>query len=160
MNQSVKPADLGEDGLPNVLNAAELEREIAVMERAIALAKRRDELRRQIEELGIDLQAAPQTMMAIAERVAVAYGLTMADIRGRRRDRDAAWPRQHLMWLLYRQLRADGTHRYSLPVIGRFLGGRDHTTILHGIGRHELRQLAKAQAENPHSTTPMSEGQS
>lgn len=29
--------------------------------------------------------------------------------------------------------------RWSLPQIGRLLGNRDHTTIIHGVRQHEKR---------------------
>jgi len=67
----------------------------------------------------------------IALEVAAAYGLTLGDLQSDRTDRRVAWPRQHVMHRLY----AD----YSLPEIGRFLGGRDHTTVLHGVRAHQAR---------------------
>jgi len=47
---------------------------------------------------------------------------------GPRRAREYVIPRQALMWLAKKHCA-----HMSLPEIGRRLGGRDHTTILHGI---------------------------
>ena len=33
--------------------------------------------------------------------------------------------------------------KLSLPQIGRLLGGRDHTTILHGVNKHATRRMAE-----------------
>jgi chromosomal replication initiator protein len=40
------------------------------------------------------------------------------------------------MWLL------KSMTSLSLPQIGRALGGRDHTTVMHGVRKHESRMLA------------------
>lgn len=52
------------------------------------------------------------------------------DIVGPCRQRRFAWPRHRAMYLA-RRLRPDA----SLPLIGRIMGGRDHTTVLHGVRR-------------------------
>jgi chromosomal replication initiation ATPase DnaA len=44
-----------------------------------------------------------------------------------------AHPRQEAMW----RMRQAG--KWSLPQIGRFLGERDHTTVLSGIRAHQKR---------------------
>lgn len=68
--------------------------------------------------------------------IAAAYGVTVEQICGPSRKRAVAWPRQELMWVLYK------TGRYSMPQIARFIGGRDHTTVLHGIRKHEERMVS------------------
>lgn len=76
-------------------------------------------------------------MPEIIELVAEAYDLKVDDLLGHCRERRLAWPRQHAMWLMSQQA------HLSLPMIGRFLGGRDHTTVLHGIKRHQDRLAAE-----------------
>jgi hypothetical protein len=62
----------------------------------------------------------------IMEQVASFYGMTLVDLCSHRRSLDIVRPRQVAMWLCRRL-----TLR-SLPEIGRVIGGRDHTTVLHG----------------------------
>lgn len=71
------------------------------------------------------------TVDDIQKTVAEYYGLRQADLLCERRNRALARPRQVAMWLC-KQL----TTR-SLPDIGRRFGGRDHTTVLHGVRRIE-----------------------
>jgi chromosomal replication initiation ATPase DnaA len=71
----------------------------------------------------------------IALGIAIKAGLTLADIKGPRRSKAYSQPRQHVMLAL----KGAG---YSLSSIGRFLGGRDHTTIIHGIAQAEKRENA------------------
>lgn len=54
------------------------------------------------------------------------YNVTREEILGPRRNKEYVRPRQILMYLLKNEL------RLSYPIIGRYLGGRDHTTIMHG----------------------------
>lgn len=85
-----------------------------------------------------DLYAPKRWSMAdILEIVSDAYRISVADLRGARRTRAYAWPRQHAMWLMAQQ------PHLSLPMIGRFLGGRDHTTVLHGVRAHAARIAAE-----------------
>lgn len=63
----------------------------------------------------------------IKQRVAKRYRVTVADLEGPSRKRCHARPRQIAMALAYRKLKPFG---YSLPMIARQFGGRDHTTIL------------------------------
>jgi len=65
----------------------------------------------------------------ILERVCEAYGLSVADLQGRRRSAPIAKARQVAMYLMREMTGA------SLPQIGRDLGGRDHSTILHGYNK-------------------------
>jgi chromosomal replication initiator protein len=74
------------------------------------------------------------TIDDIQKRVCEHYNIKMADLLSPRRARAVARPRQVAMWLA-KQL----TTR-SLPEIGRKFGGRDHTTIMHGVRKiEELR---------------------
>lgn len=83
------------------------------------------------------------SMKTITETVAARYRIKVSDLKGPARYRHVARPRQEAMWLM-RQVRwADGTPRYSFPMIGAFLGGRDHTTIIHGVRAHEARLVAQ-----------------
>ena len=66
-------------------------------------------------------------MAIIIAEFAKANGLTVAQLKSPLRTRKYAWPRQVLMVKLWRE-----TGR-SLSSIGRALGGRDHTTVIHGI---------------------------
>ncbi|MFN3980829.1 MAG: chromosomal replication initiator protein DnaA [Caldilinea sp.] len=61
------------------------------------------------------------------EHVAAFFGMTSADLIGRRRTADIALARQVAMYLLREE------NGLSLPAIGDHLGGRDHSTISHGV---------------------------
>ena len=75
------------------------------------------------------------TIEEIQKRVAEHFNIRMADMHSARRSRAVARPRQVAMYLS-KQL----TSR-SLPEIGRRFGGRDHTTVMHGVRRiEELKQ--------------------
>jgi len=67
------------------------------------------------------------TVEEIQRKVADHYNIRLADLIGPKRSRPIARPRQIAMYLA-KQL----TTR-SLPEIGRRFGGRDHTTIMHGV---------------------------
>ena len=71
----------------------------------------------------------------IKRKVADHYNIRLSDLVGPKRTRCFARPRQVGMYLCKHL-----TSR-SLPEIGRSFGGRDHTTIMHGVRRvDELRQ--------------------
>jgi chromosomal replication initiation ATPase DnaA len=70
-----------------------------------------------------------KTMKEIVEEVLVKFpGVTLSDVRGRRRVRSINVPRQLAIYEVHRQ-----RNDLSTPAIGRWFGGRDHTTILHAI---------------------------
>jgi chromosomal replication initiator protein len=54
------------------------------------------------------------------------YNVDVELLRGKHRGRDIAWPRQVAMYLMREETST------SLLQIGTALGGRDHTTIMHG----------------------------
>jgi chromosomal replication initiator protein len=71
------------------------------------------------------------TIEEIQRRVAEHYNVRLSDLIGPKRVRTIARPRQIAMYLAKQM-----TPR-SLPEIGRRFGGRDHTTIMHGVRRIE-----------------------
>ena len=84
--------------------------------------------------LGAALRGGPErriTVDEIQKTVAEHFQLKQADLLSGRRSRAIARPRQIAMYLCKRH-----TTR-SYPDIGRRFGGRDHTTVLHGVRRIE-----------------------
>jgi chromosomal replication initiator protein len=71
------------------------------------------------------------TVEEIQRKVSEYYNIRMSDIVGPKRLRSYARPRQVAMYLCKKL-----TSR-SLPEIGRRFGGRDHTTVMHGVRRIE-----------------------
>jgi chromosomal replication initiator protein len=71
------------------------------------------------------------TVEDIQKKVAAHYNIRVADMHSPRRARPVARPRQVAMYL------AKALTQHSLPEIGRKFGGRDHTTIIHGVRRIE-----------------------
>jgi chromosomal replication initiator protein len=84
--------------------------------------------------LGAALRGGPErriTVDEIQKTVAEHFNLKQADLLSERRTRAVARPRQIAMWLCKQH-----TTR-SYPDIGRRFGGRDHTTVLHGVRKIE-----------------------
>ena len=73
------------------------------------------------------------TMMQIVKEVAEKHGVTVLDLMSNRRFKKITTARQEFCY------RARYETPRSLPEIGRFLGGKDHTTILHAVKRHAER---------------------
>ncbi|WP_222611812.1 chromosomal replication initiator protein DnaA [Shimia ponticola] len=71
------------------------------------------------------------TVEEIQRKVSEHYNIRLSDMIGPKRLRSFARPRQVAMYLCKKM-----TTR-SLPEIGRRFGGRDHTTIMHGVKRIE-----------------------
>lgn len=84
-----------------------------------------------LKEVFQEHQPRSVTMDDIIEAVCEYYAVTRSEILGKRRNRSIALPRQMAMYLC-RQLTSA-----SLPAIGDCLGGRDHSTILHGCNKIE-----------------------
>ena len=79
------------------------------------------------------------TIEEIQRKVAEHYNIRLSDMIGPKRLRNIARPRQVAMYLA-KQL----TPR-SLPEIGRRFGGRDHTTIIHGVRKIEELMASDSQ---------------
>jgi chromosomal replication initiator protein len=65
------------------------------------------------------------TPIEVINLVGSYYGVGVQQLKGERRTQTLAWPRQILMYLLRHEL------RLPLEEVGRLIGGRDHTTVLH-----------------------------
>jgi len=63
----------------------------------------------------------------VISAVANHFEIKIADLTGERRLKTIVFPRQILMYLLRTEL------KIQLMEIGRLLGGRDHSTIIHGV---------------------------
>lgn len=84
--------------------------------------------------LGAALRGGPErriTVDEIQKTVADHFNMKQADLLSERRTRSVARPRQIAMYLCKQH-----TTR-SYPDIGRRFGGRDHTTVLHGVRKIE-----------------------
>ena len=69
------------------------------------------------------------TDVAILEAVSSYFGIDVEVLKGRRRDKHTALVRQVAMFLM----REDAN--LPLSAVGRFLGGKDHTTVMHACQR-------------------------
>jgi chromosomal replication initiator protein len=68
-------------------------------------------------------QLTPQSIIACVGKY---FGLSADQMTGKSRDKSVVVPRQIAMYLVREETSA------SLEQIGQFLGGRDHTTVMHG----------------------------
>jgi chromosomal replication initiator protein len=111
-------------------NIRELE---GALNRFLALARMMDyPFNVQTAQKALGEVTRPPVKVSIGDIVSVVslyYELSTDDIMGRRRTRDIAMARQVVMYLA-RELTS-----MSLPQIGQALGGRDHTTVMHGYDK-------------------------
>lgn len=75
----------------------------------------------------------PVTTDKIVEVVCAHYDVTEQSVKSRTRRRDVVMPRQLIIYLISKHI--------HMPTgrIGRFMGGRDHSTVLHSIAQVEQR---------------------
>jgi chromosomal replication initiator protein len=69
------------------------------------------------------------TPSQVIETVAKFYSISVPEMVSASRNKELVQPRQIAMYLIRQETDA------SLPEIGGLLGGRDHTTIIHGVER-------------------------
>ncbi len=67
------------------------------------------------------------TIQHILDVVTKYYNIKLSDLQSKKRNQSIAFPRQICMFLARKHT------RYSLEEIGGYFGGRDHTTVLHGV---------------------------
>ena len=78
----------------------------------------------------------------IIQVVADHYGVTPLDLASQKRSKDIVYPRQIAMYLCRSMVDT------SLQHIGKCLGGRDHTTIIHGIEKVEAELATNSSLQN------------
>lgn len=71
--------------------------------------------------------------LRMVECVAVKHGLTLEDAMGKSKLYKISHMRQECYWWLNRKF------GFSTPVTAEVMGGKDHTSILHGVKAHEKR---------------------
>jgi len=87
---------------------------------------------------------SPMTrVMRIKQEVADKHGLAIREMIGPCRKRPLVYARFELMARLRQET------RLSLHAIGRHCGGRDHSTVVHGIKRHLDRLEREARGRAP-----------
>lgn len=85
-----------------------------------------------------DAPTGRKTMAQVAAPVCAEHGVSLEDVIGPMRFRVITRARQAVMYALVQE------KRWSLPQIGKFLGDRDHTTVLHGYRAHAKRIAEEA----------------
>lgn len=116
-----KPKPVRAPGTPSAPRVSE--KIVAAIERVL-----------QIPDSEMDAYHPPmQPMERIIAEVADKHGLTVLDLKSQRRSRMIVVARQEAM---YRCRHETGQ---SLTSIARRFGGRDHTTVVHGVRRHAAR---------------------
>jgi chromosomal replication initiator protein len=91
----------------------------------------------------IKIAAKPINLNQILKVVSSYYNVSITDIKSKRRTQDLVIPRQMSMYLLYELTQT------PYITIGELLGGRDHTTIMHGVKKVEdgLKSYSKTKQE-------------
>ena len=82
-----------------------------------------------LNEMAPDTAAQSIDPQRIFEQVAIFYALSVRDLMDKNRTKKVALARQVAMYLLIYELELSPTQ------VGRLLGGRDHSTVIHGAGR-------------------------
>ncbi|MCK4231404.1 chromosomal replication initiator protein DnaA, partial [candidate division WOR-3 bacterium] len=75
----------------------------------------------------------------ITKQVARTFNVTIEEIKGRRRTAPLVLARQSAMFLIRKLL------GLSLKEIGRFFGGKDHTTVIHAVAK--IKRLTEEDLE-------------
>ena len=91
----------------------------------------------------IDPNAKPEiTPQFIVQVVAEHFNISELDVVGQKRNKDIVFPRQIAMYLCREMTTA------PLQQIGSCLGGKDHTTIIHGIDKISTELKSKPELES------------
>ncbi len=69
----------------------------------------------------------PKKTKEIIKIIADYYNLKITDLKGKKRKKEVVLPRQIAMYILRTEI------NLPLVTIANFLGGRDHTTVIHGV---------------------------
>lgn len=119
------------EGAPS--NARELEGKLIQILQAIKLGGMNEsaETVRSLLNNQPDKGKAPLSQKKVLEGVNSYFRIKMSDLLGPRRQKELVLPRQIAMYILYTEC------KIPMEKVGQILGGRDHTTILHGVKKIE-----------------------
>jgi chromosomal replication initiator protein len=84
----------------------------------------------------------PITIDLITDMVAKEFNLKVSDLKAKKRTASIVYPRQIAMYL------ARELTDFSLPEIGRFFGGKDHTTVIYGYDKIKDRLVTDEKLRN------------
>jgi chromosomal replication initiation ATPase DnaA len=120
----------------DALMAKERERQLALAEEQARMRKAED-----IETIRRARNTVPiARIIRLASRV---FRLSPSELMGISRQRDHSFARQFVMYWARRR------SRLTLPQLGRLLGGRDHTTCLHGVRAYTKKRAAMGRNLRP-----------
>ena len=94
-----------------------------------------------VYEVLSDVLRASNRQVSVAEiqrQVASHYNIRLDEMHSKRRSRNIVHPRQVAMYL------AKNLTTSSYPEIGHQFGGRDHTTVMHAVGKIEKMMLEES----------------
>lgn len=100
-------------------------------------------IERLVSESGAERRSLKVNADAIFQTIAEFFSLEIPELLGKRRHKELVYPRQIAMYLMRNEL------NYSFPKIGKALGGKDHTTVMHGVEKinRELKTDENLQRE-------------
>ena len=84
-----------------------------------------------LNDAALEARRAQITPDRIVDEVTKHFKVTLSELRGRGRSKDIVLPRQIAMYVMREETGS------SLVEIGSLLGGRDHSTVMHGIDKIE-----------------------
>ena len=87
-------------------------------------------------DAGSPARSTRPTLQQIVQEVSQHFDVRIPDLLGKRRHKSIARPRQVCMWLARKYT------QHSLQEIGGFIGGRDHTTVLHAIRTIDSKRVS------------------
>ncbi len=97
-----------------------------------------DEVKELLQNI-VNAKKKTVSIKKIADCVASFYSITTDDLIKQSRRKEYVKPRQAAMYLTRKELGS------SYPSIGEFFGGRDHTTVMHGVEKVEKAVSAQDQ---------------
>lgn len=91
--------------------------------------------------MGIDMKRV--RVIDILRQESERTGVPISEILGSRRTPDLSHLRHYVMW------RARVETGLSYPQIGKYMGNKDHTTVLHGVKKIEAMPIDKRRYDPP-----------
>jgi len=119
---------------------AELERQQRVQEAIKAKMRWRQSWARMVR-LAFTMNDPHSSFFKIINEVSFKYGISVSELKGDRRAIEITQARHEICWRCAKET------GLSLPLTGKLLGNKDHTTVLSGIKKYARLQRVKAGLE-------------